>query len=58
MTAETLMSVLILQNASRCPELFTKSANVYLRMAEENVIGKSAYIKQYAIEDIESFRAE
>lgn len=44
--------------ASKCPELFKKSANVYVRMTEEDVIGKSAYIKAFRVEDLESFRSE
>ena len=57
MTAETLMSILILRNATRCPELFLKSAQVYVRMAEENVIGKSAYVKQFVADELDYFRA-
>lgn len=57
MTAETLMSILILRNATRCPELFLKSAQVYVRMAEENVIGKSAYVKQFTADDLPAFKA-
>ena len=57
MTAEIIMSLLILDDATRAPELFTKSANVYVRMAEEDVIGKTAYIKNFKAEDLDSFRA-
>ena len=57
MTAEIIMSLLILDDATRAPELFTKSANVYVRMAEEDVIGKAAYIKNFKAEDLDSFRA-
>ena len=57
MTAEIIMSLLILDDATRAPELFTKSANVYVRMAEEDVIGKAAYIKNFKTEDLDSFRA-
>ena len=56
MTAEIIMSLLILDDATRCPELFAKSAQVYVRMAEENVIGKSAYIKNFKPTDIPAFR--
>ena len=55
MTAELVMSLLIIRDASKAPELFEKSANVYVRMAEEDVIGKSAYIKMFKVEDLESF---
>ena len=57
MTAEIIMSLLILDDATRCPELFFKSANVYVRMAEEDVIGKSVYVKSFIKEDLPSFRA-
>ena len=57
MTAEIVMSLLILDDATRAPELFQKSANVYVRMAEENVLGKVHYIKSFIEEDLPNFRA-
>ena len=57
MTAEIIMSLLITADASRAPQLFAKSANVYVRMAEENVIGKAAYIAGLTADDLASFRA-
>ena len=57
MTAEIVMSLLILDDATRAPELFQKSANVYVRMAEENVLGKVHYIKNFIEEDLPNFRA-
>ena len=57
MTAEIMMSLLILDDATRAPELFTKSANVYVRMAEEDVVGKSAYILAFRVEDLPDFKA-
>ncbi len=57
MTAEIIMSLLITEDASRAPELFEKSANVYVRMAEENVLGKAAYIQNFNVEDLAAFRA-
>ena len=57
MTAELVMSLLIIRDAAKAPELFAKSAQVYVRMAEEDVIGKSAYIKAFKAEDLESFKA-
>ena len=56
-TAELVMSLLILDDATRAPELFEKSANVYVRMAEEDIIGKAAYIKNFNPEDLENFKA-
>ena len=57
MTAELVMSLLILDDANRAPELFAKSANVYVRMTEEDVIGKSAYIKAFQADDLPNFVA-
>ena len=57
MTAELVMSLLILDDASRAPELFLKSANVYVRMTEEDVTGKAAYIRNFKTEDLDNFRA-
>ena len=57
MTAELVMSMLILRDATKAPELFEKSANVYVRMTEEDVYGKSAYIKGFQVEDLENFKA-
>ena len=57
MTAEIMMSLLILDDASRAPELFAKSANVYVRMAEENVLGKTVYVRHFTPEDLKSFTA-
>ena len=58
MTAEIIMSLLICIDASKAPELFEKSANVYVCMAEEDVIGKAAYIKAFKAEDLKNFVAE
>ena len=44
MTGDIVMSLLILDDATKAPEMFAKSANVYVRMAEEEVLGHSAYI--------------
>ena len=57
MTCELVMSLLIIRDASKAPELFEKSANVYVRMAEENVLGKAAYIKNFQMEDLDNFKA-
>ncbi|MBQ3882782.1 MAG: acyl-CoA dehydrogenase family protein, partial [Bacteroidales bacterium] len=57
MIAEIMMSILILADATKAPELFAKSANVYVRMAEENVIGKSSYVRNFVAENLSSFRA-
>ena len=57
MTAEIIMSLLIMADAGKAPELFKKSAHVYVRMAEENVLGKAAYIKAFNADDLKSFEA-
>lgn len=55
MTAEIIMSLLILNDATRAPELFAKSANVYVRYAEGTVAGHYAYIKEFKAEDLADF---
>ena len=57
MTGDIVMSLLILDDATKAPEMFQKSANVYVRMAEEEVLGHSAYIQNFEAEDLESFKA-
>ena len=58
MTADIIESLLIIADASKAPELFKKSANVFVRMAEEEVIGSAAYIQNFNAEDLKSFVAE
>ena len=58
MTAEIIMSLLIIEDATSAPELFKKSANVYVRMTEEDVIGKVAYIKSFTVDDLKSFTVQ
>ena len=57
MTADIIMSLLILDDATRAPHLFTKSANVYVRHAEAEVTGHVAYVKSFITEDLVNFRA-
>lgn len=57
MTGDIVMSLLILDDATKAPKMFAKSANVYVRMAEEEVLGHSAYIQNFKAEDLESFKA-
>ena len=57
MTAEIIMALLILDDATRAPELFEKSARVYVRMAEENVMGKAHYVMNFNDEELSAFRA-
>ena len=58
MTAETMMALLIILDATRSPELFGKSAQVYVRMAEANANGHFTYIQNFRAEDLEAFRAQ
>ena len=57
MTAEIVMSLLIIRDAAQAPELFEKSAVVYVGMTEEDVIGKAAYIRNFNPESLSNFRA-
>lgn len=57
MTADIVASLLILDGATRAPELFEKSANVFVRMAEEEVMGKAAYIQAFHADDLKNFEA-
>ena len=58
MTAEIVMSLLIIRDAAQAPDLFEKSAVVYVGMAEEDVLGKAAYIKNFQPASLANFRAE
>lgn len=55
MTGDIIMSLLIINDASKAPELFAKSANVYVRGAEEEVIGHAAYIKAFNADELKYF---
>lgn len=57
MTADIVASLLILDDATRAPELFEKSANVFVRMAEEEVMGKAAYIQAFQADDLKNLEA-
>ena len=58
MTGNIVLSLLLMDDATRCPELFTKSLNVYVRMAEAEVNGCAAFIKNYRAEDLEYYKPE
>ncbi len=62
MTAEIIMSLLIIDDASRAEgelkKRFTDSANVYVRMTEEDVCAKAYYAMHFSEADLASFRAE
>ncbi len=57
MTADIIGSLLLIEDASKAPELFKKSANVFVRMAEEEVIGHASYIKSFDPSDLANFKA-
>ena len=58
MTASTVESLLLIEDASKATELFAKSANVFVRHAEEEVISHAAYIKAFRADDLKNFQAE
>ncbi len=58
MTCDIIMSLLILEDATRAPELFQKSANVFVRLAEAEVIGDATYVTSFIPEDLPNLRAE
>ena len=58
MTGDIIMSLLIIGDATKAPELFGKSAQVYVRMAEEDVMGKAIYVRHFTAEELPSFRAK
>ena len=57
MTADIIGSLLLIEDASKAPELFKKSANVFVRMAEEEEIGHASYIKSFDPADLANFKA-
>lgn len=58
MTGDIIMSLLILTDATKAPELFAKSAQVYVRAAEEEVVGHAAYVMAFNDDDLQNFVAE
>ena len=56
MTGDVIMSLLIIEDASKAPELFAKSANVYVRYAEEEVVGHHHFVINFTAEDLPSYR--
>lgn len=56
MTGDVIMSLLIIEDASKAPELFAKSANVYVRYAEEEVVGHHHFVMNFTAEELLSYR--
>lgn len=58
MTDDIILSLLLLRDATKNAEEFEKSANVFVRMAEEECIGSHAYIMNFKADDLKKFVAE
>lgn len=56
MTADIIMSLLITEDATRAPELFEKSANVFVNHAVEEVLGHYIFIKNFKAEQLEYYK--
>src|SRR5574344_1978294 len=56
MSADIIMSRLIIQDATASPELFAKSANVYVRYAEGEVEGHFDFIRKFDAEALAYYR--
>ena len=57
MTADIIMANLLLEDATRAPELFRKSVQVFVRHAEAECAAHHAYIMGMTAADLDSFRA-
>lgn len=58
MTGDIVLSLLLLRDTTNVPEEFEKSANVFVRMAEEEVIGSHAYVMNFSADDLKNFVTE
>ena len=58
MTGDIILSLLLLNDATKAPEEFEKSANVIVRMAEEECVGSHAYIMNFKADDLKNFVTE
>jgi hypothetical protein len=58
MTGDIIMSLHLIADASKAPELFAKSAQVFARMTEEEVAGHATYIKAFQADDLKNFAFE
>ena len=57
MTAGIYRIVAPYRRCNKAPELFKKSAHVFVRMTEEEVAGSVAYIKAFDSKELEHFKA-
>ncbi len=58
MTAEVIMAMLLLDDATRAPELFANSAKVFVAQAEATVAANSTYVANFAAESLDAYRAQ
>ena len=58
MTGDIILSQLLLKDATNDPEEFEKSANVFVRMAEEECVGSHAYVMNFNADDLKNFVTE
>ncbi|KXB38409.1 acyl-CoA dehydrogenase protein [Bacteroidales bacterium KA00344] len=56
MTGDIVMALLLINDASKAPELYAKSAKVFTRLAEEEIIGHAAFIQAFVIDDLKDCR--
>ena len=56
MAAVCVMSHLLLQDATKAPELFSKSLNVYVNYAESEVEKHFNFIRKFQAEELASYR--
>ncbi len=58
MTGDIILSLLLLKDATKDPEEFEKSANIFVRMAEEECVGSHAYVMNFKADDLKNFVTE
>ncbi|MCH3993994.1 MAG: acyl-CoA dehydrogenase family protein [Prevotella sp.] len=58
MTGNILVSLLLLDDATRNEDLFARSAKVFIFAAREKVVGHADYIQNFIAEDLKDFRVE
>ncbi len=56
MTGNIVMSLLLLQNAVKAPDLFAKSLQVYLNLAEAEVEKHNTWISQVTVAQLDAYR--
>jgi len=55
-TAHIIMCLLILDDATRSPELFSKSANVFVHYAEDEIARNLTFASNVTVEDLANYR--